>query len=106
MKIRFSLVVPLFALAAALPVTTQAADLAAGKEKAAMCAGCHGADGRAANPAWPNLAGQNVDYLKAQLLAFKAGARKNDLMSPMAQALSDEDVENVAAWFSSLSPCK
>lgn len=82
-----------------------AADLAAGKEKAATCAGCHGANGRAANPQWPNLAGQNKEYLIKQLKDFKAGNRKNDLMSPMAQSLSDEDVENVAAWFSSL-PCQ
>ncbi len=82
-----------------------AADLAAGKEKAATCVGCHGENGRAANPQWPNLAGQNKEYLIKQLKDFKAGLRKNDLMSPMAQSLSDEDVENVAAWFSSL-PCQ
>ena len=82
-----------------------AADLAAGKEKAATCAGCHGSNGRASNPQWPNLAGQNKEYLIKQLKDFKAGNRKDDLMSPMAQSLSDEDVENVAAWFSSL-PCQ
>ncbi len=82
-----------------------AADLAAGKEKAKTCAGCHGNNGRAANPQWPNLAGQNKEYLIKQLKDFQAGNRKNELMSPMAQSLSAEDVENVAAWFSSL-PCQ
>lgn len=84
---------------------TQAADIAAGKEKAVICAGCHGANGIAANPAWPSLAGQNIDYVAAQLKAFRSGARKNDLMSPMAQALSDDDIANIAAYFNSLG-CK
>lgn len=80
----------------------QAADIDAGKTKAAVCAGCHGADGIAVNPVWPNLAGQNVDYFVAQIKAFKVGNRKNELMSPMAQTLSDEDAANIAAYFYSL----
>jgi cytochrome c553 len=52
------------------------------------------------NPAWPNLAGQHADYLTNALKAFKAGDRKNDLMSPMAAGLSDADMRNVAAYFS------
>lgn len=80
-----------------------AADIEAGKQKAIMCAGCHGPAGISANPAWPNLAGQKADYLAAQLNEFKNGNRKNDLMTPMAQGLNDEDVANVSAYFASLS---
>lgn len=84
----------------------QAADIEAGKNKAQACIGCHGPNGQASNPEWPNLAGQNANYIVNQLKAFKNGNRKNELMSPMAQSLSSEDVENVAAYFSSLSSCK
>ena len=77
-------------------------DVAAGKSKASICAGCHGPKGVTANPAWPNLAGQNVGYFIAQIKAFKNGNRKNELMTPMAQALSDEDAANLAAYFKSL----
>ncbi len=83
-------------------LSVHAADIAAGKEKAAICAGCHGAEGITANPEWPNLAGQNIKYLENQLKAFRTGVRKNDMMSPMAQGLNDDDVTNVAAYFNSL----
>ena len=79
-----------------------AADIEAGKEKAAICAGCHGADGHAANPEWPNLAGQNVKYIENQLRSFQNGNRKNDLMTPIAQSLDAESVTNVSAYFNSL----
>lgn len=93
----------LFAVATALgSATVSAADAGAGKEKAVICAGCHGVDGKAFNPEWPNLAGQNDKYIIAQLKAFKDGSRKNPMMSPMAQGLSDSDMENIAAYFSSL----
>ncbi|MDH5710920.1 MAG: cytochrome c [Gammaproteobacteria bacterium] len=82
--------------------TAYAADLEAGKATAAICAGCHGADGHAANPEWPNLAGQNVKYIENQLKSFQNGNRKNELMSPMAQSLSADDIANVAAYFNSL----
>ena len=79
-----------------------AGDAAAGKVKAAVCAACHGANGISANALWPNLAGQKADYIIKQLKAFKAGTRKDPLMSPQAAQLSDQDIENVAAHFSSL----
>ena len=79
-----------------------AADIEAGKEKAAICAGCHGADGHAMNPEWPNLAGQNAKYIENQLRSFQNGNRKNDMMTPMAQSLDAEGVANVAAYFNSL----
>lgn len=76
-------------------------DPQAGKEKSALCAACHGADGNSLNPVWPKLAGQHPDYLISQLQAFKSGERKDPMMAPMAVGLSDEDMRNLAAYFSS-----
>lgn len=79
-----------------------AGDAAAGKTKAASCAGCHGAAGVSANPLWPNLAGQKDAYIIKQLKAFRDGTRTDPMMSPMAKPLSDADIDNLAAYFSSL----
>jgi len=73
----------------------------AGQAKAATCSACHGMDGNSLNPEWPSLAGQHEPYILAQLKAFKAGNRQNPLMSPMAMILSDEDMADLAAYFSS-----
>lgn len=82
--------------------TATAADAATGKQKAAMCAVCHGLNGLAKNPEAPNLAGDNANYLIKQLKAFKSGERKNDQMSIIAESLSDDDIANLAAWYSGL----
>ncbi|HFC29554.1 MAG TPA: cytochrome c [Oceanospirillales bacterium] len=79
-----------------------AGDIAAGKAKSATCAACHGADGHSPSPTWPNLAGQKEAYLVKQLKAFKDGSRKDPTMSPMAAPLSDADMDNLAAYYSSL----
>jgi len=79
-----------------------AGDAAAGKAKAAMCVACHGANGISAIPNYPNLAGQKEAYLVDAIKAYRDGTRKNPVMSPMASALSDADVANLAAYFSSL----
>jgi len=73
----------------------------AGQAKAATCSACHGMDGNSLNPEWPSLAGQHSSYILAQLGAFKAGSRQNPLMSPMAMILSEEDMADLAAYFSS-----
>jgi len=75
---------------------------AAATAKAATCAACHGAEGIAAAPTFPNLAGQAETYLYVQLRAFKDGARANAVMQPLAKALTDEDMRNLAAHFASL----
>ena len=81
----------------------QAADVEAGKQKAQTCAVCHGAEGKSPpNELWPNLAGQKAAYLAKQLKAFRDGARTDPLMNPMAKPLTDADIENLAAYFSSL----
>lgn len=79
-----------------------AGDPEAGKGKAAACAACHGPAGISANPDWPNLAGQKMGYLAIQLKAFRDGNRVNVLMSPMAAGLSDEDIDDLAAYYSGL----
>ncbi len=79
-----------------------AGDAAAGKAKSQLCAACHGPNGISVAPVYPNLAGQKEQYIVKQLKAFKAGTRKDPLMSPMAAPLSDADVDNLAAYFSSL----
>ena len=83
--------------------TTQAAgDASAGRAKAAVCAACHGPNGVSANPQWPNLAGQKDLYLIKQMKAFRDGTRVDPLMAAQAQPLSDRDIEDLAAYFSSL----
>ena len=73
----------------------------AGKQKAAPCAACHGADGNSANPAWPKLAGQGEKYLAGQMRLFKNGTRVNALMNLQVENLSEQDIQDIAAYFSS-----
>ena len=80
-----------------------AGDAAAGKTKSATCAGCHGAEGMSSNPLWPNLAGQKEAYLAKQIKAFRDGTTRSDpMMTPMAKPLTDDDIANLAAYYSSL----
>ncbi|MEN8176027.1 MAG: c-type cytochrome [Pseudomonadota bacterium] len=76
-----------------------AGDSAAGQQKSAVCAGCHGADGNSANAAWPKLAGQHEIYIVKQLADFKSGERNNATMSPMAAPLSEQDMQDLAAYY-------
>ena len=77
-----------------------AADLAAGKAKATeVCAACHGADGNSASADFPRIGGQYADYLAKALRDYKSGQRKNAIMAGFAQALSKQDVENLAAYY-------
>jgi len=75
-----------------------------GQAKAAPCVACHGVNGNSANPVWPSLAAQNGPYIVKQLKAFKAGERQDPLMSPMAVPLSDDDMEDLAAYYQSQTP--
>jgi len=77
-------------------------DIKAGEARAAVCASCHGASGIASNPAWPNLAGQNYKYLVKQIRDFRDGTRKDAVMSPMAVSLTDQDIVNLAVYYSGL----
>jgi cytochrome c553 len=72
----------------------------AGQAKALTCSACHGMDGNSLNPEWPSIAGQHESYLVKSLQSFKSGARQNVLMSGMALPLTDEDMADLAAFFS------
>jgi cytochrome c553 len=87
--------------AAAAVVTGDAA--AGGRKHAEVCAACHGAKGISPNDSWPNLAGQSGAYLARILGAYKSGEQTDAMMSPVAQSLSDADVQNLAAYYASLS---
>ncbi|MCS3902053.1 cytochrome c553 [Methylohalomonas lacus] len=94
----------LFIMTPFMAVTAETAvngDPDAGKKKAQSCAACHGADGNSSNADWPKIAGQQADYIVTQLQAYKSGARENPQMSPMAQDLSEQDMHDLAAYFSS-----
>ena len=79
-----------------------AGDKAAGKEKSMLCTGCHGAEGISVSPEIPNLAGQKPVYLVNTIKDFRAEVRKNPIMNSMVKGLSDADIDNLAAYFSSL----
>ncbi|WP_158771701.1 cytochrome c [Paraglaciecola sp. L1A13] len=97
-------VVVSLSMTAILSTNVFAGDIAAGKSKAATCVACHGANGISQIPMYPNLAGQKEQYLSIQLKAFRSGERKNMIMAPMVAGLSDTDIDNLAAYFSSLDP--
>jgi len=94
-------------IAAALGISSAAlaeGSVEAGQAKSAVCAACHGPDGNSVNPEWPSLAGQHASYLVAQLEAFKSGQRQNALMSPMAMGLSEQDMQDLAAFYQAQQP--
>lgn len=96
------------ALASPLPSAADSDDeAAAGKALSTTCATCHGANGIATLPIYPNLAGQNEKYLVAALKAYRDGNRTGGtagLMMPVAKALSDEDIAALARYYASLEP--
>src|ERR1700761_2381438 len=84
-----------------------AADVpAAIKEKAEICAGCHGENGISETENIPSLAGQQDQFIQWQLVFFRGGARKNEQMQPIAEQISNEDVRLLGAYFASLTPPK
>jgi cytochrome c553 len=99
---------PVWALLLALPYATlpahaaDAAQIAAGREKARMCATCHGSEGISSAPDAPNLAGQPEIYLAKELRAYRSGARRHEVMAVVAKPLSDADIDALAGWFASL----
>lgn len=100
---RFALLAGLLAFAVSAPVLA-AGNPDAGKTKAASCTSCHGMNGVSNNDLWPNLAGQKAGYLEKQLKAFRSGARQDPMMAPMVKNLSDEDIADLAAYFSGMKP--
>jgi cytochrome c553 len=96
---KFQPIVLLSALCLSAPAFAEGS-AEAGQAKSATCVACHGVDGNSVNPEWPSIAGQHSQYTVKQLKAFKSGARQNPLMSPMAAGLSDADMDDLAAYFS------
>lgn len=97
-------IIALFLSAISLTVAFSAfaeGDASAGQTKSATCAACHGADGNSPLGIWPNLAGQSTSYIEKQLQDFKAKRRTNETMSPMAEPVSEQDAQDLAAYFSS-----
>ncbi len=94
-------------LAALTDFPAHAADaVAAGKEKAELCAGCHGDSGISQTENIPSLAGQQDQFIQWQLVFFRSGARKNEQMQPIVEQITNEDIRNLGAYFASLTPPK
>ncbi len=89
-------------MAAIIGVPAIAADMKAGKEKARACRTCHGIDGIARIPIAPHLAGESQVYIETQLKAFRNGKREHEMMTVVAEDLSDEDISDLAKWYSSI----
>jgi len=96
------LALPVLLASVLQPLSVQAGDAAAGEQKAATCIACHGVDGKASQPGYPNLAGQYESYLAHSLRSYRSGARENAIMYGFASQLSDADIADLAAWFASL----
>ena len=94
-------------LSALTEFPAHAADaVAAGKEKAELCAACHGDNGISQTENIPSLAGQQDQFIQWQLVFFRSGARKNEQMQPIVEQISNEDIRNLGAYFASLTPPK
>ena len=83
-----------------------AADIGAGKQKAEMCAACHGDAGISQTENIPSLAGQLDQFIQWQLVFFRGGSRKNEQMQPVAEQISNDDIRDLGAYFASLTPPK
>ena len=96
----------LLAVIVSLPAVAAkaASDPNAGREKAKLCAGCHGENGISAVAGVPSLAGQQDQFIQWQLVFFRSGRRANPIMGPLSAGLSDADVRNIGAYYASLSP--
>jgi cytochrome c553 len=84
----------------------RAADLAAGKEKAELCTGCHGESGISQTENMPSLAGQPDQFIQWQLVFFRSGSRKSEQMQPIVEQIDNNDIRNLGAYFASLAPPK
>jgi len=94
------------AISAFTSAPADAADLAAGKEKAELCVGCHGENGVSQMENIPSLAAQPDLFIQWQLVFFRAGTRKNEQMQPIVEQLNNDDIRNLGAYFAQLPPPK
>ncbi len=99
MQTRAVVVAVAFVLA---PCVSVAADTKAGRAKAAGCVVCHGANGISSAPDTPHLAGQPAIYVEQQLKNYRSGKRAHEVMAVIAKPLTDDDIANLAAWYSTI----
>ena len=97
--ILLSILLPLYS-----GITLANGDITAGKSKSVTCSACHGQDGNGveALPMQPRLAGQHAEYTAKQLKDYQSKARENAIMAPMVAALSEEDINDISAYYASL----
>jgi cytochrome c553 len=88
-------------LAAAEPCG--AADAAAGRQKALQCQACHGLDGLAKIPGAPHIAGQVQEYLVKAMRDYRSGARKDEMMAVVMRQLSEQDIDDLAAYYAGIA---
>jgi cytochrome c553 len=105
-KMRNALVAATLAVMISCDSFAHAADVAAGKQKAELCAGCHGDNGISQTENIPSLAGQPDQFIQWQLVYFRSGTRKNEQMQPIVEQINNEDIRNLGAYFASLTPPK
>lgn len=84
------------------PVETTEGEAATPRQAVAMCVTCHGLDGIAKIPVAPHLAGESRVYLETQLKAFRTGKRQHEMMSVIAEGMSDADIKAAAKWYSAI----
>lgn len=97
---RISIYLAAVAIAVAGISTAQAGDAAAAETKAkTLCASCHGPEGVSMNPMWPNLAGQQEQYLAKAMTDYREGNRSDPTMGPIAKMLSDKEIQDLAAYY-------
>ncbi len=85
-----------------MPVALAADPAAAANKAKTLCASCHGPQGVSTNPLWPNLAGQQEQYLAKALTDYRAGRRNDPLMAPLAKMLTDQEIKDLAAYYTGL----
>ncbi|MBN1240908.1 MAG: cytochrome c [Gammaproteobacteria bacterium] len=92
------------AFAALAAASVGASDPERGQRKSVACVACHGPVGISPNPTFPHIAGQHATYLQMQLDNFRSGERYHPLMTPIAQTLTDQDIADLAMYYSSIGP--
>lgn len=102
-RVSLALSLVLGAASSLLVAPALAGDAAAGRAKVrALCQNCHGENGVAVMPGAANLSGQQKEYLRAQMRAYRSGSRQNEQMSIVAKTLTDDDIENMVEWYSAI----
>lgn len=92
------------ALLASSAVANAAGTVEAGATKNGTCIACHGPNGNSVNPEWPSIAGQSANYVSEQIALIRDGKRPNPLMYPMVKDLTDQDIQDLGAYYAAQTP--